>query len=77
MKLLSRPGAGILCLSDLGPRFGTRDFFDLFVLSTHGVSGELELGNGFTCPGNVDRKTFFCGKSPFQISELEVFKVNF
>ena len=79
MKLPSKPGASIRCRSDLGPGFGTKDYYDLKVSkpSISSASNYLTLGNGFTCPENVDKNTFFCGKNPFEISELEVFKVNF
>ena len=40
-----------------------------------GGSG-LSLGNGFTCPENVNRNTYFTGGSPFYVTDLEVFKVN-
>ena len=79
IKITPKAGAGIRCKSDFGPYFGTADFFDLrvwelgFVFST---SGYLNLGNGFTCPENANKNTYFTGKSPFTVSELEVFKVN-
>ena len=80
MKLTSKPGASIRCNSDLGPSFGTKDFFDLEVWNLsigNSTSSCLDLGNGFTCPKNVNRNRFFCDTNPFEIIELEVFKVNF
>ena len=45
---------------------------------SHGVSynSHLELGYGFTCPENVNKTTYFTGVDPFEVNELEVFKVN-
>ena len=73
MKLTSKPRAGIRCWSSVGPTFGNKEHYDLII----SAAGYLSLGHGFTCPENVNRETFFCGESPFEISELEVFKVNF
>ena len=64
-----------MCRSDMGPAFGNSKFFDLRVWHV-GYGSRLSLGYGFICPENVNRNTFFAGASPFQISELEVFKVN-
>ena len=35
------------------------------------------LGHSFICPENVNKKTYFTGSNPFEVSELEVFGVNF
>ena len=59
----------------MGPAFGNSKFFDLRVWHV-GYGSRLSLGYGFICPENVNRSTFFAGASPFQVSELEVFKVN-
>ena len=78
IKITPKAGAGIWCNSDDGPCFGTAKYDDLRVRSDYGVSSSsyCDLGHGFTCPHNVNKKTYFAGKSPFDISELEVFKVN-
>ena len=76
MKLNPNPDAAISCRSDAGPTFGNSTLcLDLTVWYSAYGSG-LELGHGFTCPENVNRKTYLAGASPFQVSELEVFKVN-
>ena len=75
MKINPKPGAAIRCRSDAGPAFGDSRFFDFVVWSPHCASG-LSLGYGFTCPENVNSNTFFTGGSSFQVTELEVFKVN-
>ena len=41
-----------------------------------GSGSGLGPGNGFTFPENVDRHTYFTGASRFEVTELEVFKVN-
>ena len=81
IKITPKAGAGIWCKSDYGPCFGTASYYELKVWSTsfdHEVttSGYLSLGRGFTCPENVNKNNYFTGQSPFDISELEVFKVN-
>ena len=75
MKINPKSGAAIRCRSDAGPAFGDSRFFDFVVWSPHCASG-LSLGYGFTCPENVNRNTCFAGASQFQVSELELFKVN-
>ena len=78
IKINPKPGAAILCLSNMGPTFGDSTCYDLTVwnpiLPEH--SSGLYLGNGFTCSKNVNRNTYLAGATPFQVSELEVFKVN-
>ena len=75
MKLTSKPDAAIQCQSVLGPAFGDSKCHDLIVwYPTYGSF--LDLGFGFTCPENVNRNTYFAGGSPFEVSELEVFKVS-
>ena len=67
---------GIRYRADLGPRFGTRINNDLRVWTTDNYSVvHVSLGFGFTCPENKQRDTFFTGKSPSNINELEVFKI--
>jgi len=75
MKLTSKPRAGIQCWSDIGPTFGVSTCYDLLVWGLD-YSSNLHLGFGFACPENVNANTYFTGASPFEVSELEVFKVN-
>ena len=77
MKIATKTDASTHCHTDLGPTFGTASTqcYDLQVWST--IGNNLDLGFGFKCPDNVNKKTFFCGTSPFQIDDLEVFKVIF
>ena len=72
----TEPRAAIRCRSDVGPTFGnSASCYDLTVwYSVYG--SRLDLGYGFTCPENVNKNTYFADASPFQVSELEVFKVN-
>ena len=75
IKINPKPGAAIKCRRDLGPAFGNSTQYDLRVW--HPVNGScIVLGNGFTCPENVNRKTYLAAINPFEISELEIFKVN-
>ena len=86
VKMAPKPGATILCWSDVGPTFGNSAMCgDLTVWNPKfpecspkfpECSSSLALGNGFRCPENVNKNTYFTGASPFQVSELEVFKVN-
>ena len=59
----------------MGPAFGNSTYFDLYVWYESYGSG-LDLGGGFICPENVNKYTYFTGGSSFQVTELEVFKVN-
>ena len=75
IKINPKPNAAIRCKSDTGPTFGdSLTHYDLRVWYLDN-SSFLDLGYGFTCPENVNRKTYFAGESRFQVSELEVFKV--
>ena len=74
IKINPKPGAAIRCRSDVGPTFG--DSSSCYDLAVWYSGSRLDLGYGFTCPENVNKNTFFTGASPFQVSELEVFKVN-
>lgn len=81
VKIIPKPDApgGIRCQSVWGPTFGTDRFYDLRVLhkeSSGSVVNNLDLGYGFTCPQNADKRTHFTGKNPFEIDEMEVFKVE-
>ena len=76
IKINPKPVAAIRCCSDIGPSFGDSTIHnDLTVWHPFGGSC-LALGYGFTCPENVNRNTYFAGVNPFQVSELEVFKVS-
>jgi len=75
MKITPKPFVAIHCRSDMGPAFGDALLYDLVVWNVNNLSG-LDLGHGFTCPENVNRNTYFTGGSPFEVSELEVFKVS-
>ncbi|KAL9950672.1 hypothetical protein ACROYT_G043206 [Oculina patagonica] len=80
VKIRPNPGASIRCKSNCGPSFGIKQYYDLQVWSSDfsfgKTSGYLYLGHGFTCPEGVDKSSYFTGTFPFDISELEVFKVN-
>lgn len=74
VKISQNKDTRIRCKSGLGPSFGTTQCYDLQVWND--ANSNLDLGFGFKCPENVDKKTYFAGKNPFTVSELEVFKVN-
>lgn len=77
VKITPDINAGLRCHSKFGPTFGTAQYNDLLVWSNFNPRvGCLALGYGFKCPENVNKHKYFAGKSPFDISELEVFKVN-
>ena len=83
IKITPKPGAAIRCKSDWGPTFGdSTQHYDLQVGMredrSHGVTytSYFDLGYGFTCPKNVNKKTYFTGVNPFEVNELEVFQVN-
>ena len=75
IKINPNPAAAIVCRSNMGPGFGNSTHYDLRVWEPD-YGSRLNLGCGFRCPKNVNRNTYFTGASPFQVSELEVFKVN-
>ena len=75
IKIPPKPEAAIRCRSDLGPSFGNSTHFDLLVWDLD-YRSYLDLGHGFTCPGIVNENTYFEGLEPFEVSELEVFKVD-
>ena len=74
-KITPKPGAAIRCNSNAGPSFGNSTHYDLRVWYRN-FGSDVDLGYGFTCPENVNRETYLAGSSPYQVSELEVFKVN-
>jgi len=81
IKITPKSGAAIRCANNHGPAFGNSSYNDLRLYTfpnVHGVShvSYLDLGHGFTCPENVNKKTYFTGADPSDVSELEVFKVN-
>jgi len=79
-KINRKPGAsgGTRCWKDSGPRFSSKNSNDFAVnLNDPNVfAGYLNLGNGFFRPQNAHLNNFFTGISPFQVTELEVFKVD-
>ena len=75
IKINPNPDAAIWCRSDAGPTFGDSDVFDLIVWYAD-YGSTVDLGNGFKCPENVNQTFYLAGVNPFQVSELEVFKVN-
>ena len=75
IKLNSQLGAAIECWSGVGPTFGDSNYCDLRVWDPD-YDSRHHLGYGFTCPENVNGTTYLTGANPFQVSELEVFKVN-
>ena len=78
MKLYPKRDAAIRYRSDVGPTFGISSCYDLTVWDPKDGSS-IGLGIGYICPLKTvlkNRKTYFAGVSPFQVSELEVFKVN-
>lgn len=80
VKMAPKPGASILCNSNLGPTLGTTQYYDLLVWSVSStndsVSSHLDLGHGFVCPDSINKNSYFTGRNPFEISELEVFQVT-
>jgi len=77
IKLTPKPGAAIRCRNNHGPAFGCSSYIDLRLCTVRlSYISNLDLGHGFTCPENVDKKTYFTGVDPSDVSELEVFKVN-
>ena len=38
--------------------------------------GGLNFGHGFLCPQNAENQTFFTGRGTFDVTELEVFKMD-
>lgn len=74
-KLNPNRGGGIQYLISSGPRFGTNEYSDLLVWDMG--DSDLDLGHGFECPEAVDKELYFFGIAPFDIYELEVFRVNF
>ena len=75
-KINPKPDAAIRNWSNTGPTFGdSESYFDLTVW--HSFYGStVDLGYGFKCPENVNKNLYLAGVDPFQVSELEVFKVN-
>ena len=76
IKINPKPDAAIWCRSNSGPTFG--DSESCYALTVwHTVYGStVDLGYGFKCPENVNKNTYLAGVHQFQVSELEVFKVN-
>ena len=75
MKIPPESYFALRCVNDWGPTFRNTSCCDLVVW--HPEHGSyLDLGDGFTSPENFIGKTCFTGVNPFEVSELEVFKVN-
>ena len=76
-KITPKPGAsgGIRCQRDLGPAFGSNAYYDLQIWNVESA-GRLGLGFSFKCPQNANKSTYFTGQNPFEINEVEVFKVH-
>lgn len=79
IKFNPKPGAAAMrCRSDVGPTFGDLSCYNLTVWDPKYDSSH-NLATGFICPPKtvtlLNMKTYFAGVSPFQVSELEVFKV--
>ena len=81
VKLNPTSEGGIRCESSVGPSFGTMGYFTLQVWNVGyetSAYGYFKLGYGFEWPADkASKHTYFFGKSPFDIDELEVFEVNF
>ncbi|XP_068727381.1 uncharacterized protein [Montipora capricornis] len=80
VKITCKPDAsgGIWCHKSYGPAFGSYTH-DVFVIwGTNNGRGHYYGGDhGFTCLPNAKSKTYFTGKDPLEIDELEVYEVNF
>jgi len=71
-----RDSGGILCRTCLGPCFG-HNYFNLKLIDAVKGTNDLRVETfAFICPSNVTLANFTLEKD-FNISELEVFKVNF
>jgi len=75
-KITQDGSGGIWCKRDCGPTFCTASWFALKIWHEEG-SGHLDLRCAFVCPPNADPQNYFAGKNPFEINEMEVFKVDF
>lgn len=83
IKLSAKPSAdphrgGILCRTSMGPCFGSKNYFGIKLCDA--IDGNDFLRDGsraaFICPSNVTLSCF-TPETHFNISELEIFKVNF
>ena len=82
IKIAPKRGAtaGIRCGANLGPRFVAKNnsLNTLDVDESDGcLLGSQDLSSGFVCPQNANHETFFTGKQKFNVTELELFKVDF
>ena len=79
IKITPKRGAavGIRCGTSLGPRFIEKNNVLDVDEGGSGLIGTQDLSSGFLCPQNADHKTFFTGKQKFNVTELEVFQVDF
>ena len=62
----------------MGPTFGeSASCYDRDLTVWYsGYGSNLDLGYVFKCHETVNKNNYLAGVSPFQVSELEVFKVN-
>jgi len=71
-----RQSGGILCRTRMGPCFG-HDYFNVKVIDAVRGTNYLPVENfAFICPSNLTPANFIPERD-FNISEMEVFKVNF
>jgi len=82
VKINRNAGAsiGIRCGIDLLPRFCEESMNALEVNKKDNrrcLVGRLNLAYGFTCPQNANKGTYFTGNGQFDITEMEVFKIDF
>lgn len=75
-KIAQDGSAGIWSERNWGPTFSAGSRLALCVRCEESC-GRLNLRSGFLCPPNANPNTYFAGKSPFEISEMDVFKVHF
>ena len=68
---------GIRCGAVLGPRFIEKENALGVDESGGNLIGFETLSSSFMCPQNANHQTFFLGQHTFNVTELEVFKVDF
>ena len=81
IKITPKRGAsvGIRCRVDLGLRFIEKDnALDVDEsASGFGLIGYQNLSSSFVCAQNANHETFSTSKQKFNVTELELFKVDF
>lgn len=72
---------GIKCAHDLGPRFSEKSGGNALDIDPknipRGFMGNVNLGFGFMCPDGGDNRSIFTGNAEFDVTELEIFKIDF